>query len=237
MRSVPLIFTAVIALALMSVGASIFPFLNVNQTAVASEVAEQEVAAINRAAPKFPRKPMLSADVKVLLDRGHGSGVFVAPGLVLTAAHVVLNPSKRLDLRFNGGEIRPAEILWVSKERDIALLKAKGDDVSFARLRCDVPKIGEEVTMAGNPVGLEEIIAFGRVAGDSRAIGDWKSVFVISGPVIPGQSGGAVYDKDHNLVGISVGLALFPIGYTGSATGYGFAVGGDVLCQLLARSV
>lgn len=89
--------------------------------------------------------------------------------------------------------------------------------------------------MAGNPVALEDIIAFGRVAGESRSIGHWKSVFVISGPVIPGQSGGAVYDKDHNLVGISVGLALFPVGFSGSATGYGFAVGGDVLCELLAR--
>lgn len=89
--------------------------------------------------------------------------------------------------------------------------------------------------MAGNPVALENIVAFGRVAGDERTIGHWKIVIVISGPIIPGQSGGAVYNKDHELVGISVGLALFPIGYTGSATGYGFAVSGREICTLLAR--
>ena len=202
----------------------------------ASEVAKQEVAKLNTAAPKFDRKPLLSADVKVLLDRGHGSAVHIGGNLWLTAAHVVENPSKRLDLRFKDGSIRKAEVLWLAKDRDIALLKADGDGVSFSRLNCSMPKIGDEITMAGNPVALEDIVAFGRVAGDERSIGHWKSVIVVAGPVIPGQSGGAVYNKDHELIGISVGLALFPVGFSGSATGYGFVVPAPVLCTLLART-
>lgn len=234
MRSASIYITALLALLCMGLAVKLFPFPNT--IAVASEIADQEIATLNKAGPKFPRKPLLPADVKVMLDRGHGSGVHIGSGLFLTAAHVVANPSKRLDLRFKDGSIRPAEILWISKERDIALLKANSDGVSFARVNCGVPQIGDELTMAGNPVSLENIVAFGRVAGEEREMAHWKSVFVISGPIIPGQSGGAVYNKDHELVGISVGLALFPIGFTGSATGYGFAVPGRTLCQLLARA-
>jgi S1-C subfamily serine protease len=171
-----------------------------------------------------------------VLDRGHGSGVHLGGGLWLTAAHVVADPSKRLDLQFKDGSIRKAEVLWASKERDIALLRADGAGVHSANLKCSVPEIGDDITMAGNPVALDNIIAFGKVAGDRRSMGHWTSVFIISGPVIPGQSGGAVYDKDHNLIGISVGLMLFPVGFSGSATGYGFAVDGQTICTLLARA-
>lgn len=216
-------------------GSVVYSMQDVVKPSYASEIADQEIAALNKAAPKFPRKALLPADAKLLLDRGHGSAVSIGGNLWLTAAHVVANPSKRLDLRMKDGSIRPAEILWMSKERDISLLKANSDGVSSARLNCGVPAIGDEVTMAGNPVALENIVAFGRVAGDERAIGHWKSVIVISGPIIPGQSGGAVYNQSHELIGISVGLALFPVGYSGSATGYGFAVPGRTLCELTAR--
>jgi len=203
----------------------------------ASEVANQEIAALNAAAPKFPRKALLPADVKVMLDGGHGSAVHIGAGLYLTAAHLFERPSKRLDLRFKGGSLRPAEVLWISKERDIALMKADGDGVSFARLNCGMPQIGDEITLAGNPTALEDIVGFGRIAGDERPLAHWKSVLVVSGPVIPGQSGGAVYNKDHELIGISVGVSLWPISpMSATATGYGFIVPGRVICELLARS-
>lgn len=202
----------------------------------ASEVAKQEVAKLNTAAPKFDRKPLLSANVKVLLDRGHGSGWHDGNGYYWTAAHVVSGESKRLDLRFADGSIRKAEIMWISKAYDVALLKADGSGVEAKSLNCTMPKVGDDITLAGNPVALENITAFGRIAGDERSIGPWKSVLVVSAPVIPGQSGGPVYDKDGKVIGMSVGLSLFPIGFgSASATGYGFVVPGRRLCDLTAR--
>jgi S1-C subfamily serine protease len=243
MRSASIIITTILALALMGVGVAIFPmqgsdFVRGFAGAYASEVARQELAAIDKAAPKFPRKPLLPADVKVLLDQGHGSGVHIGNGLYLTAAHVVLNPSKRLDLRFKDGSIRPAEILWISKDRDVALLKAASDGVSFSRVSCSKVHIGDDVTLAGNPMALEDIVGFGKVAGDERKMAHWNNVFVVSGPVIPGQSGGAVYNKDHELIGISVGVALWPLSpFAATTTGYGFVVPtGSTICELLARA-
>lgn len=236
MRTLPIYFAALVALALMGVGLKFFPFPDPIKPLYAAEIVNQEIAKLNDAAPKFKRRPLLPADAKLVLDRGHGSAVAIGHDLWLTAAHVILNPSKRLDMRLKDGSLRKAEILWISKERDIALLKANSDGVSLARINCGMPKIGDDVTMAGNPVALEDIVGFGRIAGDEREIGHWKSVIVISGPIIPGQSGGAVYNKYHELIGISVGLALFPVGFSGSATGYGFAVPGATLCQLLART-
>lgn len=232
MRSASIIFTALLAFAAMAVGIKLFPFHN---SAIASEMLKQED--VLKAAPKFPRKALLPADVKVVLDKGHGSAVHIGSGLWLTAAHVVEGSSKRLDLRFKDGSMRKAEVLWIAKDRDIALLKANGDGVSFARLNCTMPKIGDDVTLAGNPVVLDDIVAFGKIAGDERAIAHWKSVVVVSGPVIPGQSGGAMYNKDHELIGISVGIAMWPLSpFAATATGYGFVVPSPTICELLSRS-
>lgn len=201
----------------------------------ASEVSDKVIADMNEAAPKFPRKPLLSADVKVLLDQGHGSAFYAGNNLWLTAAHVVDGPSKRLDLKFADGSTRKATVLWISKTTDVALLQADGEGVAVSPINCGMPQVGDDITLAGNPVGLEFIRAFGRIAGEEREIGPWKSVVVVSAPTIPGQSGGAVYNSQGEVVGITVGLSLMPLGFAASTTGYGFVVPGSTICQLLAR--
>lgn len=90
-------------------GSVVYSMQDVVKPSYASEIADQEIAALNKAAPKFPRKALLPGDVKVLLDNGHSSAVSIGGDLWLTAAHVVANPSKRLDLRLKDGSIRPAE--------------------------------------------------------------------------------------------------------------------------------
>lgn len=175
------------------------------------------------------------ADVKVLLDKGHGSAVHIGGGLFLTAAHVVLNPSKRLDIKLQDKSVRAAQVLWVSTSYDIALIQADGAGISTSSLSCAKAAIGDNVTLTGNPMALEAITAFGRIASEEVAIGSWKSVLVVSGPTIPGQSGGAVYNEAHEVVGITVGLMGVQLGMFPSASGYGTIVPSSTICTLLGR--
>lgn len=169
-----------------------------------------------------------SADVKVLLDKGHGSAVHIGNGYFLTAAHVADASTGRLDIKLHDKSIRKATKLWSSKDYDIAT----------SSLSCEMVKVGTPLTLTGNPMMLEDITSFGRIAGDERTLEHWKSVLVVSAPTIPGQSGGAVYNEKHEIVGITVGMMALPIGpFSASVTGYGTIVPSKTICGLLGRDV
>lgn len=233
MRSASIIVTTLLALALMGVGVKLFPFPN---TAIASEVADQEIAAINKAAPKADRKPLLPADVKVIWGAGHGSGFYIGNDLFVTAAHVVNGKSKKAQIKSHDGKLRDFKVLWRTEgDLDIPLLKANGAGLSSDSINCAGAAVGDDITMAGNPMTLEFIRTFGKVAGEERAWLHWSNVQVISAPSIPGQSGGPVYDKDKEVVGVFVGLQLVP-SFVMVPTGYGVMIPSRVVCELLARS-
>jgi S1-C subfamily serine protease len=194
----------------------------------ASEVAQQEIASLNKEAPKFGRKPLLPADVKVLLDRGHGSGVHIGGGYYVTAAHVARHAktSKRFDVKFLDKSIKKADVLWINEEYDLAMIRADADGVESAELRCEWARRGDEIRVFGNPMDLEFIMTIGRIAGDARTIAHWRSAYVVDVTIAVGNSGGPVYDVGGKIIGILVG---------GSDSGFAIAVPSYNVCQLLAR--
>lgn len=183
---------------------------------------------------KAPPPETISAMVKVKLPNGHGSGVSIGDGYIITAAHVA-GTEKTVTLKLSDGSIRPATVLWASKEYDIALLKTSPDRLGKAKLECRVAKDGEPIVSMGNPMALEFVSAYGKIAGSPREFAHWKSVYITDITTIMGQSGGPVFDADGDLIGITVGVMVAPINFTGSFVGYGFAVPSSEICSLLAR--
>lgn len=236
MRTLPIYFAALVALALMGVGLKFFPFPDPIKPLYAAEIVNQEIAKLNDAAPKFKRRPLLASDVKVLLDQGHGSGVHLPGNFYLTAAHVVANPSKRLDLKFRDGSIRKARVLWANKQLDVALLYADGTGVESANLSCREVAELEPVTLKGNPTIMEFVTSTGKVAGVTRGLGQWERALIVDATILPGQSGGPAFDAKGDLIGLVVGVATVGGGFSFSMTGYGFIVPGPSICQLLART-
>lgn len=202
----------------------------------ASEIASQEIAKLNAAAPKFPRKPLLPADVKVVMEGGHGSAVHIGNGVYLTAAHVVSKQTKPISIKLHDGSVRKAETLWFNTKYDIALISASGDGLMASDLQCRELETGESIRIEGNPTIMEFVSATGKIAGAGRKIGFWERVQVVDITILPGQSGGPVYDASGKLVGITVGVATYGMGWSASPTGFGFVVPGKAICPLLARS-
>ena len=85
-----------------------------------------------------------------------GSAVVLAPGLMITAAHVVDHPSFKFYI--NG---KPVEVLKLDRDRDLALLKV---DVGCpcAPLASDSPYMDEEVVAIGYPLGYPQTLTEGR---------------------------------------------------------------------------
>jgi len=196
------------------------------------------VAATSAAAYALLPPPNLpateSATVKIFPASGHGSGVHVGDGFIVTAAHVV-GDAKEVQVKAKGGENRKADVLWVNKANDIALLRTSSDGLGIAHLSCRAVKVGNPIVAYGNPLQIEFVAAYGKIAGEPRKTGPWNAVYVTDITTVMGQSGGGTFAENGDLIGITVGVMAAPIGFSGSLVGYGFVVPSTAVCELLAR--
>jgi len=213
---------------------------------VAALVAAFFVAALWAAPTAIAYDPAMpttaNSVVKVSIGRGHGSAVMIGTdsegrGIYLTAHHVAVNATedKPATIKTDQGMEARAEVLWGSEKYDIALIRAELV-VSKSDLECRRPEFGEQLEMRGNPLNMEHISTWGRVAGKSHKVGNaWENVVPIDGALAGGMSGGAVFDTNGDLVGINVGAAVQPRGFSGSLVGLSYIVPGDVICDLMGR--
>jgi len=196
------------------------------------------VAATSAAAYALLPPPALpdteSATVKIFPASGHGSGVHIGDGFIVTAAHVV-GDAREVQVKANGGENRKADVLWVNKAYDIALLRTSSAGLGAAKLSCHAAKAGDPIVAYGNPLKIEFVAAYGKIAGEPRETGPWKSVYVTDITTVMGQSGGGTFAENGDLIGITVGVMAAPIGFSGSLVGYGYVVPSTAVCELLAR--
>lgn len=187
------------------------------------------IALVAATAYAYPTQPetLPGSTVKVVLENGHGSGVHIGNGYVLTAAHVLRGePALKLD----DGTEHPATVLWQNKEYDIALLRTEAT-MQSSSLACTALYDGQSVIARGNPSQLEFVSSAGRVVGAPRAVGPWKAAAPVDMTIVMGMSGGPTLDAAGRVVGINVGV----LSARGSLTGFGFIVPGSAVCELLGE--
>ena len=133
---------------------------------------------------------------------GSGSGVIVAPGLVVTNAHVIDGGSQ-----FHVGRDRQRlNPIAVDPLHDLALLQGEVEgDVIPLRIAAAL-WLGEAILAAGYPLmdvlGADLKVSTGNVSGLKGGEGD-VSRFQFTAPIGSGSSGGAVLDEYGNLIGIT----------------------------------
>lgn len=175
------------------------------------------------------------ADERQLLpvERPAGSGVIVHhDGYILTAHHVVSN-AKRITI-VTSGEFRvPAVLVSVDAEHDLALLKVETVGLSEASLGyAGAVKLDQEVIAVGFQFGLREItVTRGHVAA-VRAKGVQR-VFQVDAAVNPGNSGGPLFNRRGEVVGILTTKFTHPSGIV--PEGMAFAVPISYATPLLAN--
>lgn len=182
----------------------------------------------------FPPAPAIAATVKVATATGHGSGVHIGQGLILTAAHVVADHDTATVKTTD--DTRGAEILWASSTYDVALLSTSDIDLQSMTLSCDTPPIGAQVTAYGNPLGMEFVRTSGQVVGPVGSALGIPGAYPVDMTIIPGMSGGPLVDVHGEVVGIAVAVMSYPVGFAPQLTGIGMAVSGEAVCELMGRA-
>jgi S1-C subfamily serine protease len=173
-------------------------------------------------------------------DDGLGSGVVVSlAGDILTNLHVV-DGATAIELTFADGSTSPGEIVGTQPEDDIAVLRAKEPPPTIVPATLGNPgavRQGSEAYALGSPFGLHGSVSAGVISGLDRSFtmpGSGQTLtglFQIDAAVNPGNSGGALVDRDGRLIGIvtalinpdddvfiGIGLAV-PIDVAGGAAG------------------
>lgn len=131
----------------------------------------------------------------------HGSCVRVAPTECVTALHVVQG--------LTTVEISP-DVLAVDAERDLALLRVS--EGPWAEIG-EVPPPGSLVLLISSPVGFEQTISWGLIAQRTQQRVGWprsEHVVVFGWGIVPGMSGGGVFDLEGHFVAIMQGMLGTP---------------------------
>lgn len=146
--------------------------------------------------------------VRVIGENGEGSGFILDPkGYVVTNSHVVAN-TFRPKIAFNGGGFSTAKIYYNNEEKDIAILQADNIPPEIVLNYCYFSTgnpIGEDIIILGYPLGRNVPGSPTMTKGHISAIRSWNDggfVYQIGASVNEGNSGGPVFDRFSELVGI-----------------------------------
>lgn len=156
---------------------------------------------------------MVPADscVLVVTERGHGSGVVIAPGTVLTAWHVAMD-AKSVTLQ--DGTSLPVLCVQPAETADAALLFVDGNTPPPVPVSLEPLRAEDKIVTVGAPFNfqLQGAIVHGRIVATDKPItyppdpepcmNDLADL-----NVGPGISGGPVF-RNGKVVGIVVGVAF-----------------------------
>jgi S1-C subfamily serine protease len=152
--------------------------------------------------------------------RGTGTGFFVSPdGRIVTNHHVVEGGARVTATLWDGSEHEVLGILADDEDRDVAILKMKGQGLSTLPLGDPgTVRQGDEVAVIGSPRGLSGTLSVGIVSavrergitGDDdvpRSARAWA--IQITAPISPGSSGSPILSRaTGEVVAIAVGTHL-----------------------------
>ena len=125
----------------------------------------------------------------------------------------VINGAKTIRIRGVNGKMNEAYKGYVvasDREHDLAIIRIvdkefkKFDAIPYC-IGKSVPEVGDDVFVLGYPktntMGQEVKLTDGLISAASGFKGD-KSMFQISAPVQPGNSGGPLFNSEGNVIGI-----------------------------------
>ena len=171
--------------------------------------------------------------------QGSGSGVIIRPdGYIVTNNHVV-SGATAIEVTLNNNKTYEATVIGADPVTDVALIKIDATDLPVLQFAdSDKLRLGEWVLAIGSPLGeeLRSTITAGIVSAKGRSMPKDPQEFKIESfiqtdaAVNPGNSGGALVNKEGELVGINTAI----VSTTGSYSGYSFAIPSNIVKKVVS---
>jgi len=134
-----------------------------------------------------------------------GSGFLVSKdGVVVTNYHVIAEGTSAVVKLPDGAFYVVDGVLASDKARDVAVIKAHGQNFRTLTLgNSDRVQVGEEVVAIGNPLSLESTVSNGIVSAIRTIEEDGGKFLQVTAPISPGSSGGPLFNMAGEVVGIT----------------------------------
>ena len=161
-----------------------------------------------------------------------GTGIVISSsGHVLTASHVVKR-AKLIEIRDINGNKFDASLFFNDQNTDLAIIKA---DINLLPIKISrkVPKIASSACLISNSFGLDLGITCGVVSAIGRKNTGFNKIenFIQTDAAAnPGSSGGALVDKNGELIGMMSGIFTKN---TDTNSGVNFAVSSDLILKII----
>jgi len=151
----------------------------------------------------------LSVTISIFDARGQiiglGSGVYVGENLIATNFHVVEKDHAYITISRNSDNLEfSGTIFKLDPAHDVAIVKTEHTCESPIKISRNLPKIGDDIMVAGSPQGLTGTISKGIVSSIRKFDPYDYELIQISAPISQGSSGGPVVNNKGELIGISV---------------------------------
>jgi serine protease Do len=165
---------------------------------------------------------------------GVGSGViYREDGYIITNNHVV-EGANEVNIAFVDGTTERAEVVGRDPRTEIAVVRVARDNLPAASLNEEEPVIGQLAVAVGSPSGFESTVTSGVVSGLNREVSPQLTggseqipalvdLIQTDAAISRGSSGGALANRDGEVVGINV--AYLPP--ESGAESIGFAIPSD----------
>src|SRR6202162_4720598 len=148
--------------------------------------------------------------VTVLTDAGRGGGiVYKADGTIVTDSHVVAN-AHQVTVAFADGQQVSAKVRASDPVTDVAVVQADRTGLTAATFDKALPQGAALAVVMGSPLGFEATVTSGIISGLHRQIPGSASegaplvdLIQTDAAISPGNSGGAVIDRQGDVVGVS----------------------------------
>ncbi|MGC2190954.1 MAG: MarP family serine protease [Candidatus Dormiibacterota bacterium] len=144
-----------------------------------------------------------------------GSGFPVAPGMILTNAHVVAGTHDSRITVPGQADSMAASVVFFDPERDIALLRVPGLNLAPLTISTSGSRATQGAVI-GYPDGGTEQVVPGAIRGELDAVGRdiysqtivSREIFVLQATVIPGNSGGPFVNLQGQVLGVVFAKSL-----------------------------
>lgn len=133
-----------------------------------------------------------------------GSGFVAFDGKTIITNYHVMTSAYTCKISTNQDiSYEVSKILCYSKDQDIAILQlAKDTGLQPLTLGdSSIIKKGETVVAIGSPLGIKNTVSTGNLSG--RLMEDNMDVLQFTAPISSGSSGGALFDNNGNIIGIT----------------------------------
>jgi S1-C subfamily serine protease len=134
---------------------------------------------------------------------GQGTGFLVTKGRIVTNRHVI-DGAFAIKIKTKVGNIYSVtHVLAPNRNLDLACLFIRNAEERIKSLipKSTAPKLGENILVIGNPLGLEQTVSNGIISA-IRELKGFGKVYQLTAPISRGSSGSPVVDMKGEVLGV-----------------------------------